>query len=175
VPRSEVVERVTYTVKIERDETGAWVARVPEVPGCHTYGRSLRQAKRRIREALALWVDDADRAELSFDVRLPREAARSVARARSVREAADRAQREALDVTRRTATELTRSSRLSIRDAAELLGVSHQRIQQLLAAVRESSTPKRGGYEPGPKSMPDLKPPPKNLGAGSKPKDEPAR
>jgi len=175
VPRSEVVERVTYTVKIERDETGAWVARVPEVPGCHTYGRSLRQAKRRIREALALWVDDADRAELSFDVRLPREAARSVARARSVREAADRAQREALDVTRRTATELTRSSRLSIRDAAELLGVSHQRIQQLLAVVRRSSTPKRGGYEPGPKSMPDLKPPPKNLGAGSKAKDEPAR
>jgi len=135
VPRSEVVERVTYTVKIERDETGAWVARVPEVPGCHTYGRSLRQAKRRIREALALWVDDADQAELSFDVRLPREAARSVARARTVRDAADRAQREALDVTRRTATELTRSSRLSIRDAAELLGVSHQRIQQLLMPV----------------------------------------
>ncbi|MGH2765900.1 MAG: hypothetical protein ACRDKA_08315 [Actinomycetota bacterium] len=32
---------------------------------------------------------------------------------------------------------------------------------------------KVGGYEPGPKSMSDLKPPPKNLGAGSKPKDEP--
>jgi predicted RNase H-like HicB family nuclease len=58
---------MTYTVKIERDESGAWIARVPEVPGCHTYGRSLRQAKHRIREALSLWVDDADRAELHFD------------------------------------------------------------------------------------------------------------
>jgi predicted RNase H-like HicB family nuclease len=123
---------VTYTVKIERDETGAWVATVPQVPGCHTSGRSLRQAKRRIREALALWVDDADQAELTFDVRLPRETARSVARARSVREVADRAQQDALEVTRRTAIELTRSLRLSVRDTAELLGVSHQRIQQLL-------------------------------------------
>jgi predicted RNase H-like HicB family nuclease len=142
VPRSEVVERVTYTVRIERDEAGAWVARVPQVPGCHTYGRSLRQAKRRIREALALWVDDADRAELTFDVRLPRETARSVAKARSVREAADRAQRDALEVTRRTATDLTRSLRLSVRDTAELLGVSHQRIQQLLMPPRRTrSTP----------------------------------
>ncbi|MGH2547356.1 MAG: type II toxin-antitoxin system HicB family antitoxin [Actinomycetota bacterium] len=126
---------MSYTVRIERDETGAWVARVPEVPGCHTYGRSLRQAKRRIREALSLWVPDADRAELSFDVRLPPATARSVAKARSARESADRAQREALDVTRHTATELTRSFRLSVRDAAELLGVSHQRIQQLLVAA----------------------------------------
>jgi hypothetical protein len=40
-------------------------------------------------------------------------------------------------------------------------------------AVQKSSTTKRGGYEPGPKSMSDLKPPPKNVGAGSKPKGEP--
>lgn len=132
MPWSEVVEHVRYTVRIERDETGAWVADVPEVPGCHSYGRSLRQAKRRIREALSLWVPDAERADLSFDVRLPPATARSVAKAVSARESADRAQREALDVTRRAATELTRRFRLSVRDAAELLGVSHQRIQQLL-------------------------------------------
>ena len=123
-------------MRIERDEAGPWVARIPEVPGCHTYGRSLRQVKRRIREALFLWIEHADRAELTFDVRLPRETARSVARAQAVRQAADRAQREALDVTRRTAMELTRSSHLSVRDAAELLGISHQRIQQLLATGR---------------------------------------
>ena len=132
MPWSEVVEHVRYTVRIERDETGAWVADVPEVPGCHTHGRSLRQAKRRIREALSLWVPDADRAELSFDVRLPAATARSVAKAVAARESADRAQRDAMDVTRRAATELTRRFRLSVRDAAELLGVSHQRIHQLL-------------------------------------------
>jgi hypothetical protein len=26
----------------ERDKSGAWLARVREVPGCHTYGRSIR-------------------------------------------------------------------------------------------------------------------------------------
>ena len=27
-----------YRLVIERDESGAWIGRVPEVPGCHTYG-----------------------------------------------------------------------------------------------------------------------------------------
>jgi len=126
-----------YTVRIERDETGAWLARVPEVPGCHTYGRSLRQAKRRIREALSLWVTDADRADLSFDIRLPRDTGRAVATARSVRKAADRAQREAMEATKRAAADLTGSFGLSVRDTAELLELSHQRVQQLLGAEGE--------------------------------------
>jgi hypothetical protein len=37
---------------------------------------------------------------------------------------------------------------------------------------RTASVTKRGGYEPGPKSAADLKPPPKTLGAGSKPKSK---
>ena len=62
---------VIYGVVLERDETGAWLARVPSVPGCHTYGRTLEQARRRIREALELWVGDAPSSELRFDIRLP--------------------------------------------------------------------------------------------------------
>jgi hypothetical protein len=38
------------------------------------------------------------------------------------------------------------------------------------AQTPAGSVTKRGGYEPGPKSMSDLKPPPKTPGAGSKPK-----
>lgn len=38
------------------------------------------------------------------------------------------------------------------------------------ASGQKTSVTKRGGYEPGPKSMSDLKPPPRNLGAGSKPR-----
>ena len=34
-------------------------------------GETLDQARRRLREALALWVDDADTAELDEEVRLP--------------------------------------------------------------------------------------------------------
>src|SRR5436309_356773 len=69
-----------YRVIFERDESGAWIARVPSVRGCHTHGRTLEQARRRLREALGLWVDDADTAELVEDIRLP---ARVLARGRT--------------------------------------------------------------------------------------------
>jgi predicted RNase H-like HicB family nuclease len=130
----EMAEPVTYAVEIHRDESGAWIARVPEVPGCHTYGRSLRQAKRRIREALSLWVDDADEAELVFDVRLPSAIRRKVTASRRARETALDAQRRATEALALTALELVRKDGLSVRDAAELLGLSHQRVQQLVTA-----------------------------------------
>lgn len=38
-------------------------------------------------------------------------------------------------------------------------------------AETKATTTKRGGYEPGPKSAAELKPPPKTLGPGAKPKD----
>lgn len=129
-----MAEPVNYTVKIQRDESGAWIARVPEVPGCHSYGRSLRQAKGRIREALSLWVDDADEAELAFDVRLPSAIRRKVTASRRAREAAQNAQRQATEMSALTALELVREDGLSVRDAAELLGLSHQRVQQLVTA-----------------------------------------
>ncbi len=72
-----------YRVVLERDESGAWIATVPAVGGCHSYGRSLVEAKRRVREALALWVDDADTAELTDDVRISRDVAAAVRRSRS--------------------------------------------------------------------------------------------
>ena len=54
-----------YTVTYERDEGPRWrVASVREVAGCHTQGRTVAEARRRIREALDLWVDDAETAEI---------------------------------------------------------------------------------------------------------------
>lgn len=127
---------MSYTVKIDRDQSGSWIARVPDVPGCHTYGRSLRQAKRRIREALSLWVDDADEADLEFDIRLPTEIRRKVAASRHAREVAASAQREATEKVGLKALELVRHDGLSVRDAADLLGLSHQRVQQLVSSPR---------------------------------------
>ncbi len=45
-----------FTVVLERDEDGVYVASIPALPGCHTQGRSLDQAMRRIREAADLWL-----------------------------------------------------------------------------------------------------------------------
>jgi predicted RNase H-like HicB family nuclease len=55
VNKSRKVQR--FTVVLERDEDGVYVASVPALPGCHTQGRSLDQAMRRIREAAELWLE----------------------------------------------------------------------------------------------------------------------
>jgi predicted RNase H-like HicB family nuclease len=46
-----------FTVVLERDEDGIYVASIPALPGCHTQGRSLDQAMRRIRVAAELWLE----------------------------------------------------------------------------------------------------------------------
>jgi predicted RNase H-like HicB family nuclease len=122
----------SYRVTYERDEDGWWVASVASVPGCHTQGKTLRQARERIREALGLFVRGAASARLVDDVRLPASVLRLIDEQRLARDRAEHERRRAHAATRQTARRLTRSLRLSVRDAAELLGLSHQRIQQLL-------------------------------------------
>jgi predicted RNase H-like HicB family nuclease len=124
---------MSYRIILERDETGAWLARVPSVPGCHTYGRTLEQARRRIREALELWVGDVPSSELRFDIRLPAGIRQELRGVRAARERSALAQREASDAVSRAARDLTGRLGLSLRDAAELLGISHQRVQQLVS------------------------------------------
>lgn len=121
-----------YRVVYERDESGAWIASVPSVRGCHTHGRTIEQARRRIREALGLWVDGADTAELVDDVRLPRRAEAAVSRTLEVRKAADACRDEAQAATQRTARLLVEELQLGLRDAGELLGLTRQRVQQLV-------------------------------------------
>jgi predicted RNase H-like HicB family nuclease len=43
-----------FSVVIELDDEGFYVASVPALPGCHTQARSLDKLMRRIREAIAL-------------------------------------------------------------------------------------------------------------------------
>jgi predicted RNase H-like HicB family nuclease len=46
-----------YSVIVERDEEGYYVASVPELPGCHTQARSLDKLMERIREAIELCLE----------------------------------------------------------------------------------------------------------------------
>ncbi len=119
----------TYTVVYERDEDELWVARVKGVPGCHTQGRTIAQARERIREALGLFDPRANAARLRDDVRLPAGLARLVAAQRSAkskREAVEAALRE-LNI--RAARALTKEAGLSLRDAGELLGASQETVR----------------------------------------------
>jgi hypothetical protein len=115
------------------------VVTVPEIPGCLTQGRSLAEGRRRIREALALFIDEklAATVDLVDDVRLPRSTGAVVKQAATVRAQLDELQAEAIKATSAAAKLLVRKSGLSVRDAADLLGVSHQRIQQLAGASKQ--------------------------------------
>lgn len=122
-----------YRLVLERDESGAWIARVPDVPGCHTYGRTIEQARRRIREALSLWIKAADEATFDEEIHLPQHARAVLRRSRALRERVQRDRVESHAATAHAASVLVDELDLGMRDAAELLGVSHQRVQQLLS------------------------------------------
>ena len=46
-----------FSVVVERDEAGYYVASVPALPGCHTQARSLDKLMERIREAIGLCLE----------------------------------------------------------------------------------------------------------------------
>src|SRR4051812_19717810 len=75
-----MVEEVmsAYHITYERDESGWWVASVREVRGCHTQGRTVDEARRRIRKAMDLFVDDARSAQLVDNVKLPAIASKAI-------------------------------------------------------------------------------------------------
>jgi predicted RNase H-like HicB family nuclease len=53
-----------FTVAIEQDEDGIYIASVPELPGCHTQVEILDELNRRIKEAIELYLEvEADKGE----------------------------------------------------------------------------------------------------------------
>ena len=46
-----------YTVIIEKDEDGFYVASVSELPGCHTQATTIDELIDRIREAIELYLE----------------------------------------------------------------------------------------------------------------------
>ena len=120
-----------YTAKYERDEEGWWIVELKEVQGCRSDALTIKEARKRIREALSLFVDDAETAEIVDDVRLPAPAKRSLRQVEAARRKASEAQGVAKEATTKVARLLTKDLGLSVRDAGELLGLSYQRVQQL--------------------------------------------
>ena len=52
--------RRKFTVLIERDEEGYLVATVPALRGCHTQAKSLDTLMKRVREVIALCLQDTN-------------------------------------------------------------------------------------------------------------------
>lgn len=46
-----------YTVLIEQDEDGVYVAKVPDIPGCYTQGKTVSEVMERIKEAIEVCLE----------------------------------------------------------------------------------------------------------------------
>lgn len=52
-----------FTVVIERDEEGFYVAHVPELRGCYTQAKNLDTLMKRVREVIELCLEDDEPVE----------------------------------------------------------------------------------------------------------------
>lgn len=122
--------------RVEVVRSGRWWAiTVPDLGGVFSQARRLDQVDAMAREAIALMlgIDEADVGGLDIDVEPP---ARVVALLEALKRSEVQAEeaRETLAETRRRAAEELRAEGLPLRDVGELLGVTHQRVSQILSS-----------------------------------------
>ena len=142
--RSRLVEKMkrkTYTARSQRIDDW-WAISVPELSGVHTQARRLAHVESMIRDAIALFLDvPADSFDVVVEPVLPGDLQKKIGRARRARSQADLMQREAVTVSAEVAADLVNRAHLTVRDAGRVLGVSHQRIAQLLKPPRRPAAP----------------------------------
>lgn len=49
--------KLSFQVKVERDEDGTFIVSCPVLEGCHSYGRTLEEALQNIREAICAHLE----------------------------------------------------------------------------------------------------------------------
>lgn len=124
--------------RYERDRAG-WRVEVVGDPALQARARTLRAAKLGIRRAAAVRFGvDPDVLEIADDVVLPGPVAETLAAAFEAARAAERCALDAGDAARAAAVGLVESAGLSMADAGELLGVTRQRVHQLLGDARRA-------------------------------------
>ena len=52
-----VSNNLSFTILIEQDEDGIYVASVPEIQGCSTQGKTIAQVLERIKEAIEVCLE----------------------------------------------------------------------------------------------------------------------
>ena len=123
-----------HRVVYRRNAAGDWVASVPGRRRLRGQGRTLRQARQRLRTALARMVEDPFEIDFVEDVRLPPPArgllvAHWKARRRLERET------EGADLAATKALAALLGLKLNIKDVGDLLGLPPQRLARLKKRV----------------------------------------
>lgn len=131
-----------YTAVYWREGTN-WLVELSEEPRVHTFARTLAKAEQHIRDASALWFEKDDVPLKHVYRDLPLETSEIVWTAREARSELASAEERALEATREGANRLMDGAGLSLRDAAHLLGISHQRLHQIVRGAAEEA----GGRE----------------------------
>lgn len=64
------MKKYNFTILIERDEDGIYIASAPALPGCHTQAKSVEEIYPRIKEAIELCLEanDLDHTEIPQNV-----------------------------------------------------------------------------------------------------------
>src|SRR5712692_4729916 len=111
-----------HKVVYRRRGKGGWAASVEGLRRCRARGRTLRQARQRLRAALAKVVEDPYEIDFVEDVRLPPPARRLVVQHWAARR---RLEREVArtDGASRAALQALLALELGLRDAGDLLGL----------------------------------------------------
>ena len=128
-----------FQVVFEPDD-GGWHVHVPEVQGCRTWGRSISAARKNVRKTLGLCVDvlgegAGEVAKVAIfveDFKIPAAVKHDVEQAHAARRYAEAMVDLAQMRTTHAAKTLTGKLGLSLRDAGDLLGLSHERVKQLM-------------------------------------------
>ncbi|PYQ50395.1 MAG: hypothetical protein DMF78_15785 [Acidobacteria bacterium] len=119
-----------HRVIYRRSPKGGWVASVEGVRRCRGRGRTLRQARRQLRAALARVVEDPYSIDFVEDVRLPPPARRLIVQHWAARRRLEKETARANGATR-VALDALLLLRLDVKDAADLLGLPPLKLQKL--------------------------------------------
>jgi predicted RNase H-like HicB family nuclease len=142
--------RHTYKVTAER-EGEFWIVRVPELDAVVTQARRFADVKKNAREAIAVWLDKPlSEIEVAVNPVIPPAVQKALDEARQLRKEANERFDLAAEAASDAARRLTKDLGLTLREAAEILGVSFQRVAQLVdersrRRTSASSRPRRGG------------------------------
>ena len=120
-----------YTAHYTRED-GWWIVRIQEARGVHSNGRTLEEARRRVREALSLAIGDtAFTVDMTDKITLPADARRELSRHRTAKRRAESETQQAMKAAKGAARALAKAG-LSVRDAGSLLGLTGARVSQIL-------------------------------------------
>jgi DNA-directed RNA polymerase specialized sigma24 family protein len=128
----EVVAVTTYHVRVERGDR-YWLVHVVELDRW-TQARTLRDVEPMARDLIATMVGvKPDSVELATDIALPDKVTTHLKQAEQLREQSRQAQANAATEVREAARLLSEQG-MSLRDVGAALGVSYQRVHQLLSS-----------------------------------------